>query len=475
MSVETLTNRQPPLACDGSTILFALTVPYFNESEITVTLKEIATGEETTLDINVDFEIPGVGDEDYGKIRLIGDYAATPPSSDYALYIIRILPLNQLMDLIPGAAFNPALNEASFDRLVMICQQLADALNRAAIAKTTSGLSGLVLPVEAEKYIMGNEAGTNLVAVAGTPPTSEWLYGAGAPAAGLGTNSDYYLNTTNGDIYQKVAGSWGAPIANIKGPQGDQGTGDMNNPMTAAADLIVGGTAGAPARLAKGSPLQIVRMNEAGSAQEYATLPINWTLIPAANYTAAPLSTSEITFGVDMTAVIPVGVGLRYTIGGTEYFGQVIALAANKMTIRGISLAGAISNLQWGGFIFDPLVVINSYYEDADDADVLWSDCDIRWPWAAKKSYMVGFDFLSKIHDQGANHGKATFLVDSHDVCTDADGLTLAADDTVYQTGINISATYYGILFGKLIKIAVKKGTNGDAWSLNGKPIILIP
>ena len=44
----------------------------------------------------------------------------------------------------------------------------------------------------------------------------------------------------------------------------------MTNPMTAAADMIVGGASGAPARLAKGAALQVLRMNAAGDAQEYA-------------------------------------------------------------------------------------------------------------------------------------------------------------------------------------------------------------
>jgi len=304
MTVESLTNRQAPYSCDGVTILFALTVPYFNESEITVTLKEIATGDETSLDINVDFEIPGVGDPDEGKIRLIGDYAATPPSSDYTLTIIRILPLSQLMDLIPGAAFNPTNNEAGFDRLVMICQQLVDALNRAAIAKTTSGLSGLVLPVEALKYLRGNAAGNNLEAVDGVPPTNIWRYGSGAPSDALGNNGDYYLNTANGDVYYKTAGTWGAPIANIMGPEGDPG--DMSNPMTTLADMIVGGVDGAPARLAKGTGLQCVRMKADASGQEYGAPEISLDTTPQLGGDL-DLNQHTMVFAVPGTNLIAVG------------------------------------------------------------------------------------------------------------------------------------------------------------------------
>lgn len=42
------------------------------------------------------------------------------------------------------------------------------------------------------------------------------------------------------------------------------------NPMTAAADMIVGGASGVPAKLVKGTALQVLRMNAAATAQEYA-------------------------------------------------------------------------------------------------------------------------------------------------------------------------------------------------------------
>ena len=43
---------------------------------------------------------------------------------------------------------------------------------------------------------------------------STWYFGVGAPATSLGNNGDFYQDTSTGDIYEKVAGSWGSPIAN---------------------------------------------------------------------------------------------------------------------------------------------------------------------------------------------------------------------------------------------------------------------
>lgn len=90
----------------------------------------------------------------------------------------------------------------------------------------------------------------NITGPAGAPggagaPGAVWFSGAGAPAGGLGIDGDYYLNTTNGDVYSKAAGVWGI-IGNILGPQGIQGIqglqGIQGIPGTPGAD----GANGAP-------------------------------------------------------------------------------------------------------------------------------------------------------------------------------------------------------------------------------------
>jgi Collagen triple helix repeat (20 copies) len=59
---------------------------------------------------------------------------------------------------------------------------------------------------------------------------STWYEGAGAPSAGTGADGDFYLNTSNGDVYQKASGAWGTAVGNIAGPQGPQGpTGPQGN------------------------------------------------------------------------------------------------------------------------------------------------------------------------------------------------------------------------------------------------------
>lgn len=51
---------------------------------------------------------------------------------------------------------------------------------------------------------------------------SVWRDGAGVPANGLGANGDYYLNTSNGDVYLKAAGTYSV-VDNLTGPTGATG------------------------------------------------------------------------------------------------------------------------------------------------------------------------------------------------------------------------------------------------------------
>jgi hypothetical protein len=67
---------------------------------------------------------------------------------------------------------------------------------------------------------------------------SSWFDGAGTPSSGLGVNGDYYLNTTNGDVYEKAGGTW-TLVGNIKGPAGTNGTNGVGVPVAGTAGQIL--------------------------------------------------------------------------------------------------------------------------------------------------------------------------------------------------------------------------------------------
>lgn len=75
----------------------------------------------------------------------------------------------------------------------------------------------------------GASTWTLVMDLSGTGGGSELYVGTGVPSGGLGNNGDHYLNSTNGDFYEKSGGSWSV-VANIMGPQGQQGTQGIQGP-----------------------------------------------------------------------------------------------------------------------------------------------------------------------------------------------------------------------------------------------------
>ena len=72
-------------------------------------------------------------------------------------------------------------------------------------------------------------------------PGSQLFTGVGAPSNGNGANSDFYVNTSNGDYYQKLAGAWSLK-GNLTGPTGPPGpAATVDQPAVLSALLTPGG------------------------------------------------------------------------------------------------------------------------------------------------------------------------------------------------------------------------------------------
>ena len=72
----------------------------------------------------------------------------------------------------------------------------------------------------------------------GTNSSSVWYANSGAPRDDTGVENDLYLNTINGDIYQRGILSWGTSIANIMGIKGDPGEDWIPQKGTGTLDIL---------------------------------------------------------------------------------------------------------------------------------------------------------------------------------------------------------------------------------------------
>lgn len=194
------------------------------------------------------------------------------------------------------------------------------------------------------------------------------------------------------------------------------------------------------------------------------------------DFTATPASTSTITMTSDLTGTILVGYPLKYTIGGTTYYGIVSAITANLLTVNGAPLGGDVTALYYGSpdKVSNLQITIPSTYEDASNTDLIQSDLKSNFIWDRAKSYLVRFGVYSDTVDGGAD-GQASVQINNTEVNTTAGGATLAVAKTWYNTVVNIATDAYDINPGEELEITCIKGTGGDASDLTVKLIFVLP
>jgi hypothetical protein len=130
-------------------------------------------------------------------------------------------------------------------------------------------------------------------------PGEKWFSGAGAPAGGTGIVGDWYLNTTNGDVYEKTGAAAWTLRANITGPEGPEGDQGIQGIPGVDGDDGVGMPVG-------GATDTVAKKNSATDHD------IGWAKIVNANVdAAAAIAESKLDLASDAAA----GTASRRTLG----------------------------------------------------------------------------------------------------------------------------------------------------------------
>lgn len=124
MSLSSATSRND---YTGTGLLdeYDYTFRIFAETDLLVTQRD-DEGVETTLDLEDDYTVDGVGDSGGGTITLVAGALA----SDYTLSIRRVRPLTQETDIRNQGSFFPETHEDAFDHAMMVDQQQQDEIDR---------------------------------------------------------------------------------------------------------------------------------------------------------------------------------------------------------------------------------------------------------------------------------------------------------------------------------------------------------
>jgi hypothetical protein len=164
------------------------------------------------------------------------------------------------------------------------------------------------------------------------PESVQWLYGSGAPSAGIGRSNDYYLDITGGVLYgPKASGSWGGGLqlqTGQRGPTGPAGaTGAAGQSITGPSGSVgATGSTGAAGRsivTVAGWPPDAIGSNG----------DVAWDI------------TNRVVYGPKANGVWPGGTSVVGPTGptGSLTIADVIAAVGNNATLRAAIKAAANS------------------------------------------------------------------------------------------------------------------------------------
>ncbi|WP_319582948.1 phage tail fiber protein [uncultured Pseudodesulfovibrio sp.] len=167
---------------DGSTNTFPVPFMFLRNEDIRVLLVD-EYGLELPRFEGIDYTLSGVGDQMGGTCVLF-----EPPATGRTVVIRREPALVQEVDYVENDAFPAATHEAALDKLTMICQALAEKLDRALTFRISSAVTGVNLPEPGPDLVLAwNAEGNDLV--------NKDVAGAGGltvpvPISQGGTNAD---------------------------------------------------------------------------------------------------------------------------------------------------------------------------------------------------------------------------------------------------------------------------------------------
>jgi len=206
--------------------VYSYTFRIFDQSHLLVTVKEDATGTETTLTITTDYTVDGVGVAAGGNVTLVDggqDWidASGDLDSGWTMVIRRVIPVEQTADLRNQGQFNAVSHEDALDKGIMIAQQLTNDITgsiRLAETDDPASIDVQLPPLVASKYLQVNTAadGIQLAELAVASATISYPTTSGiAIYDGNGTMTTRDLAGTDGLSATNTDGLGGNPTVGI--------------------------------------------------------------------------------------------------------------------------------------------------------------------------------------------------------------------------------------------------------------------
>ena len=141
-------------AGNGVTVSFAYTSRFNSQSDLVVSLYDVATGITTPQILNTNYTITGTVTN--GKYLSGGQvvFSIAPPAGKIVV-LQRILPLTQSSDYGIADPFEPDTLENDLDYGIMVSQQIAEESSRAIKSNVASSLTDITLPPPSALQLIG--------------------------------------------------------------------------------------------------------------------------------------------------------------------------------------------------------------------------------------------------------------------------------------------------------------------------------
>jgi len=171
----------------------------------------------------------------------------------------------------------------------------------------------------------------------------------------------------------------------------------------------------------------------------------------------------------DVTGTIKVGFGLKYTIGGTVYYGVVTAITSNLLTLAGAPMGGDVTALYWcpAHHVRQLVVSVPGKFADAANTTLLKTDSKLSIDWDLGKAYLVRIRHIVVTDDTGANQPIVNVSVNGSAVGTSNTNAGLAVAETWTSTVVDINTSNYDINNDEAVEVITDaSGSNDDAIDL---------
>lgn len=256
------TNAWIQYVAAGGELSFDYDFPVFDANDLVVE-KMTSAGVVATLVDGTDYDVSGVGVLAGGTVTLdVDNFPAGAVATDvFTLY--RSTAVARTSNFGTKGSFGRLAFNLELDTILMQIQDMRRDIDRTVRMQgsdeTNKDLLKIPLPpARLSKYLQFDGTGALILAPGtgatgapgppgpggdpGGPPGAAgpagaddlWHQGTGAPAGGLGAIGDFYLDTDNGDVYEKTGATTWTLRTNIKGSQGTAGPAGPAGPAGAS-------------------------------------------------------------------------------------------------------------------------------------------------------------------------------------------------------------------------------------------------